>query len=558
MKIKTMLKQKSVFLILAIFILASYLRLFNLSSTPSGFHADEASFYINALSLKTNARDEDNRLLPLSINSLIDPKPALFSYFQVPFITLLNNPTLASRLPSFVLAMLSLWFIYLLTKELVNKKMAVITLFIFSVSPWHIVVSRGTQEVIASFCFLVISIYLLIKLTNHYLDNTTKKLNLKLLVVLFLTSFLSMYFYHSAKIVLPIFSFTYLVYIYLNKVKVEIKRTFLKKSLFLLLLLFIAGIISIFVQESGSRFMAVGFLSDKSPENKLMEQIYTLHKGLSVTTTRVFYNKVTAYSQKLVQEYTNYFSPEFLFFKGGKPFRYKIPDHGLLYLVDIPLLLSGVYLAVGKRKKWSYLFLAFLLLAPIPAMLTTLETPSMIRSFAMIIPINIFISYSLYEVFKVKNITIKWLLIIPITLIYFWQVGYFTAQYHIQAYYDKPWYRNSPYTAIAKEVAQRINQYDEVRVTNDLRPLYTYFVIENLITIKDLQDNPYARNNKEYQLNKFKFNRGVCELGELKKGVLYIAETQCRKRIKNSNLLEVVSTVNYNDETPVYELLQLK
>ncbi len=554
--IKKIVKYKNAVLILLTLLIAGYLRLFNLDITPSGFHADEASFYVNALSLKQNLKDEDNKLLPLSLNSLIDPKPALFSYIQVPFLFLVKNQILASRLPSFILAITSLIFIYLLTKELINEKLALITLFIFAISPWHIIISRGTQEVISSFTFLIISFYLLIKITNNYLNK--KYLNIKLFIPFIITSFLSMYFYHSTKIVLPIFSFLFLFFSFFLESSLRYRKRSGQVAFILLLTIFITGIASLLTIESNSRLSAVGIFNDQAPKDTLLKQTYSLHNKLTITYTRIFYNKVTVYSHKIINEYLNYFSPNFLFLKGGKPLRYKIPDHGLLYFIDLPLFLIGLYFAINKKQKWFPLFLSLLITAPIPAMLTTLETPSIIRSFAMILPINIFIAYGIYQIFLIKYKLLKYLVLILIVMIYLWQIGYFLIQYHIQAYYNQPWYRNSPYTDIAKEVSKINKNYQEIIITNDLRPLYLYFVMENLIQVQDLQNNPNARNNSEYKLNKFKFNRGVCKLGELKTNVLYIAETQCRDRIENASLLKVVKTITYQDGTPVYELLQIK
>ena len=95
-----------------ILLLAFGLRFINLEKTPFGFHADEASFYINARALATTGMDEDGNKFPLSLASIIDPKPALYSYFQVPFVLLIDSPTVAARLPAVILGLFSILAVY--------------------------------------------------------------------------------------------------------------------------------------------------------------------------------------------------------------------------------------------------------------------------------------------------------------------------------------------------------------------------------------------------------------------------------------------------------------
>lgn len=528
-----------------ILFIAFLLRFVSLDTTPNGFHADEASFYVNAISIAKTGADEDGNKYPLSLSSYIDPKPALYSYFQIPFISTLDNQILASRLPAIILSMLSLVLIYLLIREVANKNIALVTLAVLSISPWHIVVSRGTQEVISSFFFLCLSSYFLLRLF-------TKKDRFVLNIAIFLiSSLLSMYLYHSAKVLLPLITVGLIIFYFKQS------KTYIKKSLLIFLTIIIAVVGSLLIQESSSRISAVGILNDKHPQALLIEQIYTLHEELPINLVRIYYNKFQAYGSAIATQYLGYFSPDFLFLKGGKPYRYLVPDHGLMYLIELPLLLLGLYYAIKNKRKELLLFIGIIILSPIPAALTNQETPSIIRAFPMVIGLAYFTSMGLLEIFKLKNNLFKILILLTLFSFYIWQIIYFSIQYHVQAKYDQPWYRNSPYTDIAKEVSLIFDNYETIEVTNDLRPLYSYFVMENLISINDLQTNPHARDNQTYQLGKFKINRNVCEFDEYKPGTLYIAETQCRFNKKEMSQLELVGTITYNDGVEVYELLQL-
>ncbi len=540
--------KKNNFLILLVIVLlfAFLLRTIQLAQTPSGFHADEASFYVNAVALSQTGMDEDGNRVPFSLASFIDPKPALYSYLQIPFLYLFTNQIFAARFVSIVLAMLSLVAVYLFVQEFSDKKIALLTTAVLAVSPWHLIVSRGTQEVIASFLFLVTT---LLCLTFFLKREKTNRIFL--LCSFFFTSFLSMYFYHSAKVVLPFLVITLIAYHYKKT------KTSFKNGVLVLILVIFAGVSSLLVQESSSRISAVSIFSDQGPQQKLLEQIYTSRGEISVSVIRVFYNKVQAYSLAVVGEYLKYFSPEFLFLSGSRPTRYIVPDHGLLYLIEIPLLLIGLYTAIKNRRKELALFLIILFVSPIPASLTTQETPSMLRSFPMIIALAYFIALGIKSVLEINNKLLKSLVIVLLLGAYVWSIFYFALQYHVQARYTKPWFRNSPYTKIAKEVALIAEDYEKIEITNDLRPLYAYFVMENLITIQELQVNPQARNTQKYTLGKFTFNKDVCDFDEIKPNTLYIAEVGCQEKNQELKNLTTVKVIAYDDGTEVYELLQL-
>lgn len=542
---KIIKKNKQLIILSIILFFAFILRVVQLAQTPNGFHADEASFYINSLAIFKTGMDEDGNKMPLSLSSLIDPKPALYSYFQIPFLSLFHNQIFAARFVSVILAVFSLLAVYLFIIEVSDKKIAILTTAILAISPWHIIVSRGTQEVIASFLFLLTALLCLIIFL--------KKVKLPIFIsaiLFFFSSLLSMYFYHSAKLVLPLLVFTLLFY-YFKKTK-----DFFKTSLLIVALTSIAGISSLFIQESTSRITAVSIFSDSGPQEKIIEKIYTSHEEVPIPVLRIFYNKVQSYSFAIIAEYSKYFSPEFLFLSKAKPTRYAISDHGLMYLFEIPFLIIGLYVAIKNKRKELAIFLAILILSPIPASLTTQETPSLLRSFPMVISLAYFIAVGIKYLFQLNFKLIKNILIFLIIIAYVWSLLYFTLQYHVQTRFFKPWFRNSPYMKIAKDVADISNNYKRIEVTNDLRPLYAYFVMENLISIEELQLNPHARDSQKYNLGKFTFNRSVCDFDNIEPGVLYVAELGCKNRNQKLNNLETIKIVSYEDSTEVYELLQ--
>lgn len=523
---------------------ALFLRIVDLENTPSGFHADEASFLVNAQSLSDTWRDEDGRLLPLSLHSFIDPKPALYSYFQIPFIQLFGVGIFAARMPAVIAGTVSVWLVYVLMQKISGHQMlALIVAVLMAISPWHILASRVTQEVIFSSMFaLAAAIFV-----YDYLKTGMEKY----LVPLAVFSFFAMYMYHSTKLFLLLLIIFWSGFYFLSK-KISIKKASLIIGIALAVL-----IASLIVQESSSRFAAVGFLNN--PETQLVIDDYTRKATgeLPDILIRVFYNKPIFYSHALFSQYVTHFSPQFLFLEGGEPLRYFIPHHGLLFWIELPLLLLGMGMVLIKRKSTAALMFSWLLLSPVAAALTFQETPSVIRAFLLIIPLLYFIAEGIIWLLQLPKRPVIFVLCLMI-IGYIWSISYFWVQFSVQQAVVTPWYRNNPYSDIAAEVSDLEADYQRVVVTNDLRPLYTYFVLEQLIRVEQLQENSRARDLEEYRLGKFVFNRGVCDFGNPDSNTLYVAEFECRMKLNYPAELHVVKTISYGDGLPVYELLEYK
>ena len=86
-----------------------------------------------------------------------------------------------------------------------------------------------------------------------------------------------------------------------------------------------------------------------------------------------------------------HFNLNYLFITGDEVPRSKVPDMGLLYIIELPLLLYGIYKAKNK------FFLIWLFIAPLASSLT-FQAPSALRSLPMVIPLIYFIAFGIKEI----------------------------------------------------------------------------------------------------------------------------------------------------------------
>ena len=110
------------FLLGLIFALAVFLRFYNLSSYPVGFHQDEASLGYNGYSLLLTGKDDNNKPLPLYIDMFGDNRPSGYHYLTILPIKFLGLTEFATRFPSALFGVLAVLLTFFLVKRIFWNK----------------------------------------------------------------------------------------------------------------------------------------------------------------------------------------------------------------------------------------------------------------------------------------------------------------------------------------------------------------------------------------------------------------------------------------------------
>jgi hypothetical protein len=141
-------------------------------------------------------------------------------------------------------------------------------------------------------------------------------------------------------------------------------------------------LIVLFLFSPGTFTRALPTNITRDPEIKLAIS-NTTHPNIITSSYLYFVSAVSRYFQ--------YLDPSFLFTKGLNLTLTQDFDHGILYLIDAPLFIIGVYLFL---KKPNLLVLLWTLLAPIPAVVT-LNDYHFIRTLPLIFSYSLFIAIGL-------------------------------------------------------------------------------------------------------------------------------------------------------------------
>lgn len=463
--------RRDTLVMLIIIAFAAFLRLWRLDQYPTGLNADEAALGYNAYSLIETGRDEFGHSWPIHFVSFGDYKPALYGYLLLPFIRVLGLNVWAVRLPSALLGIAAVWFIYLTVRQLFmgpeGKKIGLLSAFFLSISPWHLHFSRGGWETNVATFFILAGMY-------FFLRGLEKSRLLFLSLLFFL---LSLYTYHSARIIAPLLGGG-LISIYRGK-------PFFKRNIKLLLILGFLAIIfltplvlSFFGPAGVSRFSGVGLFADTGPLWRVNE-LRGDHQMTTAFPVRVFHNKILAYGTNFLFNWAKHYHGEFLFLSGDIVERNRVPETGQMYLFDALFLAAGLYFLFSRRPRGWSVIIFWLAIGPLASAMT-FQSPNAIRALNMVIPLVVVSAAGAYYLFSliIRNFSFKWFLGIAFlaVLVIFWNVSRYLHQYYIHYHQTYPAAWEDGFASLVSFVKDHEGGYREIYITDAFDQPYILFL----------------------------------------------------------------------------------
>lgn len=528
--------------LVAIFVvLAFILRFVGQPNIPTGFHRDEAGIAYSAYSILKTGRDEWGSLLPLHFKALGDYPPGVYNYITVFFTVFLGPGEIAERMPAIVFGSLLVLLAYQFIKKYFdNEKLALVTAFIIAISPWDIVQSRSGSEPIVALFFSLLS-------WNLFSDWIKKK-KLSLFTFSLVSGLLAVFTYNSSRVFLPLFQFVLIwFFFYSEKHKKIFKNTCALESKKQKIIAIIGAFIFLFISlgavfqssESSMRFNEVSIFGKESTSEQDFAAFY-IREGINkipLIASRAFHNKVFALLETILFNYSQYFGISFLFFSGGFPRRYMIPNSGLLLQIALPFLIIGLMRSRFSKKRFL-LILAWVVLAPIAGAITIEDIPHVKRVMYLFMPLHILTGIGLIHVFnslKKKYLKIMFSFLILFGLI--WSTTYFANQYLIHSKYETVNYRSYGYKETFLYVNSIEDQYDAIIVYENNDAAHVYYLLYSKYSPKEYQKiahtNPSnlfrpEKEKKSWKINKVLFEPGACPgVGELYSGSLYATRASC-------------------------------
>lgn len=546
--------KKNLIILFFIFILGFALRVSYLSYVPPSVNWDEVSYGYNALSVMKTGMDQWGEKLPLlNFRAYGDYPTTLNLYLTIPFVYLLGLTEFSIRLPHAIMGALTILSGFFLTFGVTKRKdISLVTAFLIAIGPWHLFPSR----------FLIqsnLSVFLLVTSAAFFVNREKHRSFLPLSLVLL---FLTLFSYHTTRIFSPLFlAFSSLIY-----------WKDIKNRLFIIPVLIILGVSAFILADKEARARGqVLFLIDQSAINRIIEKRQA--SELPETVKRLAYNRPTYFILEFSKKYFTYFSPEFLFLKGGTQYQFSMPGRGLLYAISLPFFYIGlIYLAKKSLENKNFRLLGlWLVLAPIPASLTN-ESLAVIRATPMLPITEIVTGLGLFWI--ADKLPIQWKKILPTAFIIF---SFFSAELYLTEYFTNyrtkySWSWQYGYKEAVSFASENYDKYDRIIFTKKYGEPHEFVLFFNSWDpekyIADTHKIAYGKDgwfwvdrfDKYFFMNDWDIPKKGNEIWELESGYKFeCMNSGCLLVTSPGNHPEgwvKVKTIDFLDGQPAFEIYE--
>jgi len=517
--------------IILIILLGALLRFFMLGSIPAGVSDDELTFIYNAYSIAKTGRNVVGDFLPFItwMNPYSTPILPGQVYIIAPLFLLFDLSSIVGRLPSATLGVADIFLLYLLIKRLFkNQSLALLSAAFLAISPWHIHFSRIAYDTNIAAFFILLGIVL-------FLHETDKK---RLPIFSVFSFFIAAYTYRAANLLLLPFFISLLWY---GKKAIKLSRRQLTFSIVGFLTILLSLVLVVFL--NGSKYISeAGRFYGESNGAELLSQVEEF-KG-PVFIRRIFINKVTYSIYKIRENYTNVFSPSFLFLHTESEKIYSIWSRGRIYYIDALFIILGLIFLFRINKRSMFFLTALLLSSAIPGAFS--GPPYSARDYFMSIILPVFSAGGvLFIVSLIKNKNGKKFIVALITLSYIYLLSSYLFDYYgrYAIYSSESWFKS------AKEVSNLINSeknnYDKVIVgASSLQELIQYSFYSKMNpdilqkTYKKREGNVYKIQNIIFTPECFEGEPGKAPEFRDYKRVLYVVPDRCAVQISPNKVVK--------------------
>ncbi len=469
-----------------IFILAFITRSFQNEMVPVSLNRDEVGLGYDSLSLLRTGRDQYGKLLPLTLRSSDDYKPALYAYTAILPLVIFGPNQMAIRLPSVILGSLTVLTIYLLTNNLLQhysfiangnkKKMALLSAFVLTVSPWHMQYSRGAYEV-------TLATFILVTGVSYLLQKNFLAISSLLSAVYFGFGVLA---YHSTRFMVPVLSlpFFFLIRSYMNKKKLALFGV-------VLAIFFCISLPSLLSPKAQIRFRVLNIFITENPQNEqyrdesAREVLDDLERDSGISGMVVHNRRIATFRYQTMLQFLNniylHLSPKFLLVGYHENFREKnhAPSYGLMHLWEAIFLVIGFYVFCRSfvNRYSSILLLWFISGLVLAAM--SWDSPNSWRSLSLVPVFAVWTAWGLQTARNILQKEAQFILrtfeMFFLATVFFSLVIYYHQYFvHLNIETSQEWRYGRREAALYADSLK--NQYKKIVVSTELDDPHLYFL----------------------------------------------------------------------------------
>ncbi len=510
--------KKRVVVVLSIIFFSLFLRTFNLDKIPSGFYNDETLVGYEAYSILKTGKDQFGRSFPISFKAFGDYRPGLYIYSIVPSIAIFGLNEFAVRFPSAVFNISLVLITYFLAHELLkNRRIALLAALWLSIVPFSLLYGRIAHDTNLATLLMSLGILLYLKARK----------NKYLLIPAAGVLSLSVYVYYTTRVIIPLF----ILYFLYQDFKWIFKNIKISLSALLTALVIVIPIILSLVYSPEtffSRSNHVNLWGDKGWISNILqghlEDTYTFISSVP----RIYHNKIIDGFFLVSKSFLNHFNIDFLVFYGDPDNLYKVPSFGIIYILDLILIITGLAL-LNKYKSARSILIFWLIAGLIPDTLTRLS-PASARIHFILPALGIILALAVNHVYKYlyKNVRTTPVYLF-LSIWYLFTFSFYLHQYynHLPVRYAREWHYGLK--ELVNEIEIRQNNYDKIWVSRTLWgwinfAFYLQYPPQEIQKEIVLTDIDQYGLGWVYSFNKYYFDYLPIPLLPTREKILYVAE----------------------------------
>lgn len=519
---------KNRILIGIILLVASFLRLWNLSSVPPALFGDELDVGYQAYSILKTGKDYYGNPWPIHFHSIAEWRTPLYLYSAVPTVALFGITPLGVRLPAAIFGIMSVYVLFLFVRQVTNhESLATTASAILAVNPWSLQYSRAGFEVTLLIFLLLLGLYCFFRALQDS----------RFLIPACISLVLTLWVYATAKLFTPIL-LMFLLIVWRKEI-LALPKKYLLFAFFSLILIGAPITYDTFWGKGAQRFSYISVFTNPitEPEVGVARQIDARvrgEEGVGLTPQildRLIHNKYTFWGKNIIDNYFRAFSTDFLFVKGDINLRHSIGT-GEFYKIEALLLAFGIILFFTSKlhaTRYKLLILFWLLAGALPASLTRDGGNHATRLILILPPLIFLIAYGAKEILSLNKLI--FLVFLGIWLL---GIGTYLHNYYVHYPWESERWWHAGWGEAIKEVKRVDKDYDRVVISMAGEPAWIFFAGHYQYP-PDLWQNNFPIGNDEIlpafgkisHINKFYFGiapGGVYEWGRiLDKKTLYLA-----------------------------------
>ena len=513
----TLRQYKHIILLVAILLLATFVRMVWINAIPMSLNLDELYYVIHAKSFFYTGKDL-YQTIPLWKVFLFQYPSHGMPQAELPFLfqTLLSGfpaTFFIQAVPNILMSVGSVFCLYQIGNTLFNRRVGLIAALCMAINPWSIFISRTSYEVVGAVFFILAGYVIILRMRG---------VRILFSIPLFVFAF---YSYIGTKILIVPFLCIFFIG---NYFLYHRKKDIIWHSI--VVFFFIALSIFYYLRIADGSTARLGEIA--TPISPIIAKQVNDIRSVTIVHPFIsaFINKYSVFGSVLVRLFFQAISPLYLFFEGD--YISALGNQGLFYAIDFLFLLIG-FAQLGKQhKRHFWIIIVTCLVATIPQLIhdATGQGGNFSPHIAVLIPFFILIiGYGIAEAIR-ELMKKKWIVVVMmIGILYSFQLAGF-----IQSYFFQYPFHNGLFNLTSHVMTQYVSRSKTPIVVYAVNPVltYTHYIYnENMFTKENAAAIMLSYQNGIYTLGNVSFRSCDDALTSLSDPSTKVIDSDCGKKL---------------------------